>query len=305
MGRPRRASLPRRRPRRLRTTSKSSSWSRRPPPTSAASRTRSSPRPRKKRRSRPSPRRPSRARPIAARHRWSCGGESRRSSTVWRPSPSGAGTCRTRRPAASSTGSASGCAPSCRRSASRRATGRRVLVFTENREGTKRYLRNILEQAIAGTDRSDERIQVIDGLTQGARRKEVQRRFNADPVVDPLRILLATDAAREGLRLRGGIRHQDADRLKQAIEAADLDEVRRQITEEELEAARDRRDDDLTEQVERCRGLLERSRTWVGFEADPFRDALSCALELRGAAAPAPERTCVTGARASTSSTAT
>ena len=54
------------------------------------------------------------------------------------------------------------------------------------------------------------------------------------------------------------------------------------ITEEELEAARDRRDD-LTEQVERCRGLLERSRTWVGFEAEPFRDALSCALELLGA----------------------
>ena len=240
---------------------------------------------------------------------------------------------------------------------------RPVLVFTENREGTKRYLRNILEQAIAGSDRADERIEVIDGLTQGARRKEVQRRFNADPAVDPLRLLLAADAAREGLnfqahcadlfhfdlpwnpgrieqrngridrklqpaaevrchyfvlpqreedkvlevlvrktetikrelgslskvidddverRLRGGIRHRDADRLKQAIEKADLDEVRRQITEEELEAARDRRDD-LTEQVERCRGLLERSRTWVGFEAEPFRDALSCALELLGA----------------------
>ena len=83
-------------------------------------------------------------------------------------------------------------------------------------------------------------------------------------------------------RLRGGIRHHDADRLKRAIETADLDEIRRQITEEELEVARDRRDD-LTEQVERCRGLLVRSRTWVGFEADPFRDALSCALELLGA----------------------
>ena len=240
---------------------------------------------------------------------------------------------------------------------------RRVLVFTENREGTKRYLRNILEQAIAGTDGADERIEVIDGLTQGARRKEIQRRFNADPAVDPLRILLATDAAREGLnfqahcadlfhfdlpwnpgrieqrngridrklqpaaevrchyfvllqrvedrvlevlvrktetikrelgslskvidddverRLRGGIRHDAADRLKRAIETADLDEVRRRITEDELEAARDRRDD-LTGQVERCRGLLERSRTWVGFEAEPFRDALSCALELLGA----------------------
>ena len=82
--------------------------------------------------------------------------------------------------------------------------------------------------------------------------------------------------------MRGGIRHRDADRLKREIEAADLDAVRRQVTEEELEAARDRRDD-LAAQVERCRGLLERSRNWVGFDAAPFRQALSCALELLGA----------------------
>ena len=79
---------------------------------------------------------------------------------------------------------------------------RRVLIFTENREGTKRYLKEILEQAIEGTDRADERIEVIDGLTSGARRKEVQRRFNTDPTKDPLRILLATDAAREGLNFQ-------------------------------------------------------------------------------------------------------
>ena len=240
---------------------------------------------------------------------------------------------------------------------------RRVLIFTENREGTKRYLRAILEQAIEGSDRADERIEVIDGLTRGAWRKEIQRRFNADPATDPLRILLTTDAAREGLnfqahcadlfhfdlpwnpgrieqrngridrklqpatevrchyfvlpqrvedrvlevlvrktetikrelgslskvidddverRMRGGIRHRDADRLKREIEAANLDAVRRQVTEEELEGARDRRED-LAAQVERCRSLLERSRTWVGFDAAPFRQALSCALELLGA----------------------
>ena len=79
---------------------------------------------------------------------------------------------------------------------------RRVLIFTENREGTKRYLKAILEQAIEGTDRADDRIEVIDGLTQGARRKEIQRRFNADPATEPLRILLATDAAREGLNFQ-------------------------------------------------------------------------------------------------------
>jgi superfamily II DNA/RNA helicase len=79
---------------------------------------------------------------------------------------------------------------------------RRVLIFTENREGTKRYLRQILEQAIDGTDRAQERIAVITGLTSGEARKEIQRRFNADPADDPLRILIATDAAREGLNFQ-------------------------------------------------------------------------------------------------------
>ncbi|MGH9323703.1 MAG: helicase-related protein, partial [Vicinamibacteria bacterium] len=81
-------------------------------------------------------------------------------------------------------------------------TKRRVLIFTENREGTKRFLKEILEQAIEGSDRADDRIAVIDGLTSGARRKEIQRRFNTDPAKDPLRILLATDAAREGLNFQ-------------------------------------------------------------------------------------------------------
>ena len=79
---------------------------------------------------------------------------------------------------------------------------RRVLIFTENREGTKRYLREMLDGAIERTDRADERIAVIDGHTRGAQRKEIQRRFNADPKKDPLRILLATDAAREGLNFQ-------------------------------------------------------------------------------------------------------
>lgn len=240
---------------------------------------------------------------------------------------------------------------------------RRVLIFTENREGTKRYLREILEQAIEGTSRADERIEVIDGLTSGARRKEIQRRFNTDPARDPLRILIATDAAREGLnfqahcadlfhfdlpwnpgrieqrngridrklqpapevrchyfalpqraedrvlevlvrktetikkelgslskvidddierRLGQGIRHRDADKLAGEIEAADLDAEKKRIAEEEFEAARERQDD-LKAQIEHCRSLLEASRQWVGFESEPFRDALSCSLELLGA----------------------
>jgi superfamily II DNA or RNA helicase/DNA-binding transcriptional regulator YiaG len=240
---------------------------------------------------------------------------------------------------------------------------RRVLIFTENREGTKRYLKTILEQAIESTDRADERIEVIDGLTSSARRKEIQRRFNTDPTKDPLRILLATDAAREGLnfqahcsdlfhfdlpwnpgrieqrngridrklqpatevnchyfvlpqrvedrvlevlvrktetikkelgslskvidddiehRLGQGIRHREAEQLAREIEQADLDPEKKRVSEEELEAARERQED-LKAQIERCRSLLEASRTWTGFEAAPFREALSCSLELLGA----------------------
>ena len=243
-------------------------------------------------------------------------------------------------------------------------TNRRVLIFTENREGTKRYLRAMLEQAIEYTDNAEERISVIDGLTSGPRREEVQRRFNADPARDPLRILIATDAAREGLNFqarcadlfhfdlpwnpgrieqrngridrklqpaaqvychyfllpqrvedrvlqvlvtktetikrelgslakvidddveralsRGGIRHDLADQLKAEIEGTDLDAKRKRATAEELEDARERQED-LAGQIERCRTLLERSRTWVRFDEAPFQDALSCSLELLGA----------------------
>ena len=240
---------------------------------------------------------------------------------------------------------------------------RRVLIFTENREGTKRYLKNILEQAIEDTERADERIEVIDGLTSGSRRKEIQRRFNADPAKDPLRILIATDAAREGLnfqahcadlfhfdlpwnpgrieqrngridrklqpaaevnchyfvlpqraedrvlevlvrktetikrelgslskvidddverKLRGGIRHRDAEALRNAIESMDLDDGRKQATREELETTRERQRE-LLAQIERCQSLLDRSRDWTRYDAAPFREALSCSLELLGA----------------------
>lgn len=240
---------------------------------------------------------------------------------------------------------------------------RRVLIFTENREGTKRWLKEVLEQAIEGTDRADERIEVIDGLTSSTRRKEIQRRFNTEPSKDPLRILLATDAAREGLnfqahcadlfhfdlpwnpgrieqrngridrklqpepnvrchyfvlpqreedrvldvlvkktetikrelgslskvidddierRLSQGIQHRDAGRLAREIEETNLDAAKRRASEEELEVARERKDA-LEKQIERCRALLEKSREATGFDATPFRAALSCSLELLGA----------------------
>jgi superfamily II DNA or RNA helicase len=242
-------------------------------------------------------------------------------------------------------------------------TQRRVLIFTENREGTKRYLQTLLEQAISGTDRARERIAVITGLTSGPLRAEIQRRFNTDPAQEPMRILIATDAAREGLnfqahcsdlfhfdlpwnpgrieqrngridrklqpspevrchyfvlpqrvedhvldvlvrktetiraelgslsqvideqvqkRLASGIRHRDADRLAEEIENADVEADRKRSVGEELEQARERQHE-LERQIDRCRGLLEASRRWVGFDARPFRDALNCSLELLGA----------------------
>lgn len=242
-------------------------------------------------------------------------------------------------------------------------TDRRVIVFTENRDGTKRYLRSILEQAIDGSDRADERIEFIDGLTSSKRRRDIQGRFNRDPSEEPLRILIATDAAREGLNfqahctdlfhfdlpwnpgrieqrngridrkqqpadevrchyfslpqraedhvlrvlvrkterikrelgslskvidedierrlLKSGIRHSEVDELVRDIEAADIDAQRKQTAAEELEAQRDQREK-LKAQIEHCQTLLEKSRAWVGFEAGPFRNALSCSLELLG-----------------------
>lgn len=237
---------------------------------------------------------------------------------------------------------------------------RRVLIFTESREGTKRHLVEILGQAIAHTENADERVAVITGMTSGEARKEIQRRFNTDPTEDPLRILIATDAAREGLnfqahcadlfhfdlpwnpgrieqrngridrklqpadtvrchyfvlpqrredrvlevlvkktetikrelgslskvidddierRLSRGIRHADADDIAIEIGAAEIDAARRHVADEELEQARERQDE-LEAQVDRCRTLLDGSRRWVGFEPEPFRNALNCALQL-------------------------
>src|SRR4030095_11080026 len=83
-------------------------------------------------------------------------------------------------------------------------------------------------------------------------------------------------------KLGQGIRHRDADRLAREIEESDLDSEKKHVAEEELEAFRERKED-LQAQIERCRSLLEASRNWTGFEPAPFRDALSCSLELLGA----------------------
>jgi SNF2 family DNA or RNA helicase len=77
----------------------------------------------------------------------------------------------------------------------------RLLIFTEY-EDTKRYLVNMLRAAIAGTDLDDRRIEVFHGPTPPDKRDQIKRAFNAPPNEHPVRILVATDAAREGLNLQ-------------------------------------------------------------------------------------------------------
>lgn len=240
---------------------------------------------------------------------------------------------------------------------------RRLIIFTENREGTKKYLRTMLERATQDTELAELRIESIDGNTSSAKRIEIQQRFNAPPDREPLRILLATDAAREGLnfqahcadlihydlpwnpgrieqrngridrklqpsstvrchyfvlpqrvedrvlevlvrktetirrelgslskvidtkleeRLAGGIKHAEIDELTRNLELEDVSDEFKLTTAEELEVARDRQDE-LKAQITRCQDLLERSKSWVDFDADPFRGALNASLNLLGA----------------------
>ncbi len=78
---------------------------------------------------------------------------------------------------------------------------RRLIIFTEW-EDTRRWLERRLTEALAETDRADERIAVFTGATGQDRREEVKAAFNADPEKEPLRILICTDAAREGINLQ-------------------------------------------------------------------------------------------------------
>lgn len=77
----------------------------------------------------------------------------------------------------------------------------RLLIFTEY-DDTKRYLVGMLRAAIAGTQLAEQRIEVFHGPTPPDKREAIKRAFNQAPADNPLRILVATDAAREGLNLQ-------------------------------------------------------------------------------------------------------
>ncbi|MEB3217731.1 MAG: DISARM system SNF2-like helicase DrmD [Nostocales cyanobacterium 94392] len=78
---------------------------------------------------------------------------------------------------------------------------KRVIIFTEYTD-TKTYLQQKLQEAIAGSDKERERIDVFHGGICEERREAIKKAFNADPSRHPLRILIATDAAREGVNLQ-------------------------------------------------------------------------------------------------------
>ena len=78
---------------------------------------------------------------------------------------------------------------------------RRVIVFTEY-DDTRRYIQRRLAEAIAHTDRASRRIAAFTGMTSRQRREEIKHAFNTEPGDHPLRILVATDAAREGINLQ-------------------------------------------------------------------------------------------------------
>ncbi len=72
----------------------------------------------------------------------------------------------------------------------------RVIIFTEF-EDTLHYLRR---QFSGQLPEAESRIETFSGAT--SRREEIKTAFNTEPGKHPVRILLATDAAREGLNLQ-------------------------------------------------------------------------------------------------------
>jgi len=82
----------------------------------------------------------------------------------------------------------------------------RILIFTEY-DDTKRYLVQQLSAAVDATDQGEQRIAIFHGPTPHDEREAIKLAFNAPPAKHPLRILIATDAAREGLNLQAHCQH--------------------------------------------------------------------------------------------------
>ena len=81
-------------------------------------------------------------------------------------------------------------------------SGTRVIVFTESMD-TKSYIQRQLQRALAHTEDGHQRVMVFHGGLGDDTRAEIQQAFNSPPDEHPVRILIATDAAREGINLQG------------------------------------------------------------------------------------------------------
>ena len=81
----------------------------------------------------------------------------------------------------------------------------RLLIFTDYVD-TKRYLERQLQELL-GDGEADLRVASFSGGMSEDNRERLKARFNADPDLEPLRILIATDAAREGVNLQNHCKH--------------------------------------------------------------------------------------------------
>lgn len=239
----------------------------------------------------------------------------------------------------------------------------RLLIFTDYVD-TKRYLERQL-RILLGEDDPDCRIASFTGGMSEDNRERLKAQFNADPDEEPLRILIATDAAREGVNLQNHCKHlihfdipwnpskleqrngridrklqrspqvwchyfvledrpedrvmdvlvkktevirqelgslsplvqrqvdavleagidlDKAELLQQQLLTMDQGDSERGAllnrAREELEASR--RVEKLQEEQDQLRQLLAKSHAWLGFDDDPFREALNCSLDLLG-----------------------
>lgn len=80
-------------------------------------------------------------------------------------------------------------------------TDARLIIFTEYAD-TAAYIIKMVRAALAGTDREHDRVAYFHGAMSDDQRRELQANFNARPTRHPVRILVATDAAREGVNLQ-------------------------------------------------------------------------------------------------------
>jgi len=240
--------------------------------------------------------------------------------------------------------------------------GERLLIFTEYAD-TKDWLERRVRELIAGSDQAESRIATFHGGIGDERREAIKRSFNSPPETDPLRILIATDAAREGVNLQNhckrlvhfdvpwnpGRMEQRNGRIDRTLQrspqvychyfvlpqrpedtvldtvvrktdqirgelgclppvvirklndllakginptalAATLAEIEgldqeeafrrtRALLDEELEGSRERKAD-LEKQASTLEGYLSRSRKWLSFSTNRFRDALNTSLQL-------------------------